>query len=97
MLWLFHRLQSLYKEQVDHHDILDAQQNRSIRADCQDPIFAGVVTRITRYALALTAQQLRYACEDKRKQKDLGYQRTRCTGVYNRSLGLPWWHKIATW
>ena len=75
--------------------MLDAQHNRAIRHDCQDPVFAGVVGRITRYALALTAKQLSYARDQLRQQRhDMNHQLIRCKGKYERPLGLPCWHKM---
>ena len=95
VVWLFRRLKTLYSEGMEHLNFLDDQQNRTIRRDCQQPIFTSVVNRITRYALALTAKQLHYARADLRKRADPSHEPTRCRGQYSRSLGLPCWHRLA--
>lgn len=97
VVWLFRRLKTMYSEDVKNLNFPDEQQNRTIRQDCQQPIFTSVVGRITRYALALTltAKQLHYARSDLQKQSNPSHQPTRCQGRYSRSLGLPCWHRLA--
>ncbi|KAH3967402.1 hypothetical protein HBI56_226190 [Parastagonospora nodorum] len=95
VLWLFRRLEIFYEEHVEHNNYLDERANHVIRHDCQRPVFAATVGRVTRYALAGTVTQHDRAKAELRKQKlDLTYRVKPCKGRYDCSLGLPCYYKL---